>query len=220
MAGSTGPNIITDGLVLALDAANKKSYPGTGIALTDLSGQGNDGTLTNGPTFNSANGGSLVFDGVNDHVIIEPLILVGDFSITQTLNITNSIYGPMPLGGGLSTGGVTHKGYVRFLNTAIGLRVNGETGRNFIIDSSRWIDTNISYTFTRTGTTIALYLNGELEDSNTISTNNFDIRTIGYSYNLVYSCNGKIYSTQIYDRALSASEILQNYNTTKTRYNL
>ena len=58
------PRIITDGLVLCLDAANKQSYPGSGTVWTDLAGS-NNGTLTNGPTFSSANGGSIVFDACN-----------------------------------------------------------------------------------------------------------------------------------------------------------
>ena len=60
--------IVTDGLALCLDAANSKSYPGSGSTWTDLSGNGNNATLTNGPTYSSANGGSIVFDGVNDYV--------------------------------------------------------------------------------------------------------------------------------------------------------
>ena len=59
-----------NGLVLALDAANTKSYPGSGTTWTDLSGRGNTGTLTNGPTYSSANGGSIVFDGTNDYVVV------------------------------------------------------------------------------------------------------------------------------------------------------
>lgn len=58
MAAHGGPNIVEDGLVLYLDAANKKSYPGSGTVWKDLSGNGNDGTLTNGPTFGSTNLGS------------------------------------------------------------------------------------------------------------------------------------------------------------------
>lgn len=61
-----GASVVTNGLVLNLDAANVKSYPGSGTAWSDLSGRGNNGTLTNGPTFSSGNGGSIVFDGVND----------------------------------------------------------------------------------------------------------------------------------------------------------
>jgi hypothetical protein len=63
--------IVTNGLVLALDAAKKDSYPGSGTLWRDISGNGNNGTLTNGPTFNSGNGGSIVFDGVNDYVQYE-----------------------------------------------------------------------------------------------------------------------------------------------------
>ena len=73
-----GPSIITQGLVLALDAADRNSYPGSGTTWTDLSGNGNTGTLTNGPTYNSANGGSIVFDGSNDYV---------NFSYNSSLNI-------------------------------------------------------------------------------------------------------------------------------------
>ena len=70
MAFIHSPKIITDGLVLALDAGNTKSYPGSGTVWTDLSGNNNTGTLTNGPTFNAANGGSIVFDGTNDYVTL------------------------------------------------------------------------------------------------------------------------------------------------------
>ena len=63
-----GKPIVTDGLVLCLDAANPKSYPGSGTTWTDLSGNGNNGTLVNGVGYNSDNGGSLSFDGVNDYV--------------------------------------------------------------------------------------------------------------------------------------------------------
>ena len=67
MPNNYGPRIVTDGLVLCLDAGNSKSYPGSGTAWNDLSRNGNNGTL-NGPTFNSADRGSIVFDGTNDYV--------------------------------------------------------------------------------------------------------------------------------------------------------
>jgi hypothetical protein len=59
--------IVTNGLVLALDAADKNSYPGSGTTWRDMSGNNSNSTLTNSPTFNSANGGSIVFDGVDDY---------------------------------------------------------------------------------------------------------------------------------------------------------
>ena len=70
MGISYNPKIVTNGLVLCLDAANAKSYPGSGTAWTDLSGLGNTGTLTNGPTYSSANNGSIVLDGINDYTSI------------------------------------------------------------------------------------------------------------------------------------------------------
>jgi hypothetical protein len=76
-----GANVVTSGLVLALDAANTKSYPGSGTTWSDLSGNGNTGTLTNGPTFNSANGGSIAFDGIDDYTNLG--------LVTQLTNITN-----------------------------------------------------------------------------------------------------------------------------------
>ena len=70
MSVSNGPSIVTSGLVLSLDAADKNSYPGSGTTWADLSGNTNNGTLTNGPTFSSANQGSIVFDGVDDSCIL------------------------------------------------------------------------------------------------------------------------------------------------------
>ena len=73
-----GPSIVTNGLVLCLDAANIKSYAGTGTAWNDLSGNSRTGTLTNGPTYSGTNGGSIVFDGVNDYVQTPSLSLTGN----------------------------------------------------------------------------------------------------------------------------------------------
>jgi hypothetical protein len=67
MALSHSPSIVTDGLVLCLDAGNPKSYPGSGTTWTDLSGNGNNGTLVNGVGYSGDNLGSLSFDGVNDY---------------------------------------------------------------------------------------------------------------------------------------------------------
>ena len=68
MGLSHSPRIVTDGLVFCVDAGDKMSYPGAGTTWTDLSKNRNNGTLTNGPTFDSANGGSIVFDGTDDYV--------------------------------------------------------------------------------------------------------------------------------------------------------
>ena len=68
MSGSISRKLVTDGLILYIDAANSKSYPDSGTTWFDLTSNNNNGVLTNGPTFDSANGGSIVFDGVDDYV--------------------------------------------------------------------------------------------------------------------------------------------------------
>jgi hypothetical protein len=77
------PRIVTDGLVLYLDAANGRSYPGSGTTWSDLSGNGNHFTLTNGPTFNTGNLGSIQFDGVNDSVGVSSI----DLSYTDNITL-------------------------------------------------------------------------------------------------------------------------------------
>jgi hypothetical protein len=93
--------IVTSGLVLALDAADKNSYPGSGTTWTDLSGNGNNGTLVNGPTFSSANGGSIVFDGVDDYVtcgtnsstLVSSMTISSTFLFISYTNATHLIVG-------------------------------------------------------------------------------------------------------------------------------
>ena len=68
MSISGGPDIVENGLVLHLDAADTNSYPGSGTLWTDLSGNGNNGTLTNGPAYSSNNKGYFSFDGTDDYV--------------------------------------------------------------------------------------------------------------------------------------------------------
>ena len=89
MAGNVAPNIITDGLVLYLDAANTKSYVSGSTTWTDLVGL-NNGTLINGPTFNSANGGSIVFNGVNNYVTL------GDNKYKYQTNFSVEVFARFP----------------------------------------------------------------------------------------------------------------------------
>ena len=76
------PRLVTDGLVLCVDAANTKSYPGSGTTWTDLSGKGNDGSLINGAAFDSGNNGSINIDGSNDRI---------DVAYSPTLAFSNGI---------------------------------------------------------------------------------------------------------------------------------
>ena len=76
----TGPNIITDGLILALDAANPTSYISGSTAWNDLSGNGYNGTLVNGPTFSTDAGGAIIFDGTDDYVSLNQVGSSSQFS--------------------------------------------------------------------------------------------------------------------------------------------
>jgi hypothetical protein len=232
----TGPNIITDGLVLYLDAANQKSYPGTSTAWTDLSGNGNNGTLVNGPTFNSGNNGSIVFDGVNDHVEIN------DFS--GNLNIRGSVTVSMlcksnwtsETGWNTSWTGVSK--YNQFI-----LGPNGTNGKMaFLVHSGTWYplgygnqiwgQTDINpkdyhlYTgvYNQESGFVYFYVDGDLEVSFNIGIrvltddpNSFTIAKRDVSNNYL---NSSISHISIYNRALTTQEILQNYNATKSRFGL
>jgi len=93
MAFNYSPKVATDGLVLYLDAANPKSYVSGSTTWGDLSRGGNNGTLVNGPTFDGGNGGSIVFDGVNDYgtVPTNPLLITTEFTKSIWFNIIRSI---------------------------------------------------------------------------------------------------------------------------------
>ena len=92
------PPIVTNGLVLALDAGNTLSYVSGSTTWRDLSGNNNSGSLVNGPTFNSVNGGSIVFDGSNDYVEISPVNASSQFTLNfwikciQTGSVGNTNY--------------------------------------------------------------------------------------------------------------------------------
>jgi len=228
MGLSHSPKIVTNGLVLALDAANNKSYPGSGTTWSDLSGNNNNGTLTNGPTFSNANGGSIVFDGTDDYVAITNLFLntITNITLQGWVYISStSLKGPfVKVGGGVN-------GY------AIGVGGNDfDTSGNQIIGlyaGVRWILTGNNYStgwkfFTLTLSTTSVptfYLNGALIGSYTgtnplTPTSGVYVgRNVGDELT-VRAFAGNIATTQIYNRELSATEILQNYNATKGRFGL
>jgi hypothetical protein len=203
--------IDADQLALYLDASQIISYPTTASTWYDISGNTKNGTLVNGPTFNS--NGWINFDGADDQVNILTVVLSGDFSITQIMNITTTANGPMPIGGGLFTNGTNYLGYVWFRNSAneVRFKVNGETGPDFSVLSSKWANKWISYTVTRNGNVGKLYINGIEEGSSTMSTNDFDVRSIGWGYSTTYLTTGSISKTLISNKALSTTEIFQNY---------
>lgn len=222
--------IITDGLVLALDAADKNSYPGSGTTWTDMSGNGNNGTLTNSPTFNSANGGSIVFDGVDDFVIDSSTVNIPvggsdrtiQFWTLPTTNTNNFVQ--------LGTGGGGNQIYlVQFYFTGVNnLFTDGINNPNNLTITGAELPTLNTWnhiTFGNTGQNWFYYLNGALTKSGTWPTT---INTVGQKYivgkrddvGFQNTFAGRISNTLIYNRALSATEIQQNYNAQKSRFGL
>ena len=175
--------------------------------------------LTNA-SFNS--NAQMIFDGTNDYIESPATTLSGDFTISQIVNLASSAAGPMPIGGGLSSNGTTYQGYVWFRNSVnqVILAVDGELQVIFSVDPTLWINKTIMYTVRRSGSTATFYINGAVIATNTVSTNNFTIRTIGYSWSSAYHSNGTINNTFIYNSALTPLEIKQNYQQYLTRFNL
>ena len=228
MGIARGPKIVTSGWVLALDAADKLSYRGSGTTWRDLSGNNNTGTLTNGPTFSAGNMGSIVFDGTDDYVAIANLFLntITNITLQGWVYISStSLKGPfVKVGGGVN-------GY------AIGVGGNDfDTSGNQIIGiypGVRWILTGNNYgtgwkffTLTLSTTSVpTFYLNGALIGSYpgtnplTPTSGAYVGRNVGDELT-VRAFAGNIAITQIYNRELTATEILQNYNATKNRFGL
>ena len=220
MAFYRGPNVATEGLVLALDAANTKSYPGSGTTWRDMSTNNIIGTLTNGPTFNSANGGSIAFDGVND------VVLMADNSALNTQTPSVEVW--------IKTNATNQNGFwfeKGTVNTQYSLFQEGTsivwrqdarsqyTTTATYITTTNWAQVIGTYTSGDRRT----YINGILRTSDAqtgaVATNagGMFIGTYGGGG---YPYNGNVAIVRVYNRILSPSEVLQNYNATKTRFGL
>ncbi len=220
------PRIVTDGLVLCLDAASKRSYPGTGTVWTDLKGV-NNGTLTNmdASNFSDDNGGSLVFDGSNEYV---------DLGTSMDTNVPISVscwFKPdqeQRYQGLVSRadGSTSFRNFILYISN-----VDGDGGFGTYINAHRrvlgLISTNTWYNgcFTLdSSNNLKLYLNASLVKSDTsVSYTNqpSDKLMIGEfqaGTGSDYPLDGNISNTLIYNRALTPDEILQNYLSTKERY--
>ena len=220
-----GPNIVTDGLVFAIDAGSERSYPGSGTTATDLAGT-NTVALVNGVSYNPNQGGKWGFDGIDDQIVLNSgtALVLNDFTITQWIQFPSST-SKMSIGGGQynTTPVQEYRGYIwyRSPQNEIRVTVNNETGAIFNVASSVYCNKWSQITATRSSGTYKLYVDGvQVDITRTGSTNDFSIRTIGWSYNNSYAFAGSISNTLIYNTALSAAEVLQNYNAQKSRFGL
>ena len=219
------PRIVTSGLVLALDAAERLSYPRTGTTWRDLSGNNNTGTLTNGPTFNAGNMGSIVFDGTNDYVNCG-----NNSSINLTSYITLSTWTKKAYGSSASVAidkGRDNYGAWSLLFDVVANKVEFHcriSGTNSSVVSNTSYGNNIwtNTTAVFTGTNLLIYINGKLDNtatiSGTIGTNAIDF-SIGKA-NDGFNWSGQVANVLMYNTALSATDVLQNYNAVKSRFGL
>ena len=230
-------SIVTSGLVLNLDASNASSYPGSGTSWFDLSGNGNNGTLTNGPTFNSANGGSIVFDGSNDYATLGASIPTNlrlgqgnftiDFWVYPNGTGTYSICGNLnDADGGGSYWVIINSTYTGLHTVQFGYA--GGAGYKFgttALPINVWSNVILS----RIGTTMTCYINGS-SYATPITVNNFTGNfnidyLIGMSKSgggfTSYPLNGRLSILRIYNGVgFTQSEVLQNYNANRARFGL
>ena len=221
MSISYNSSIVTTNLGLCLDAANPRSYPGSGTTWNDVSGNLRNGTLVNGPAFNASNGGSFAFDGVDDYVN------VANSNLNHgTSNFSYSCW--VSLAGKPGAGTIFENGswgnciLIRYELTGITIfSMNTYYGFfTFNPPLSTWYH----LTFVRDGNNILFYINGAYSETIAFGTslnvnpspNNL---FIGMSQHAAGQCfNGRINLATVYTSALTAAQISQNFNATRGRY--
>ena len=235
MSFGNGPSIVTDGLVLALDAADKNSYVSGSTTWTDLSGNGYNGTLSGSvlPTYSTSSGGSIAFPGgvfgnsyVSEYSIPESFWNAASWTVSAWVkfNTVNT--------GGANDNAILGHGSISTTNNMLHLgertaRVQfGMYGNDLLgtIPLSANTFYNITWTYNYTSALKQIYLNSVFNVSGgTVRYAGTGTNTrIGcYSISTFGLClNGNIYNIQAYNKVLSAAEILQNYNAQKTRFGL
>jgi uncharacterized delta-60 repeat protein len=230
-------NIVTSGLTLLLDAGYIPSYPRSGTTWSDLTVNGNNGTLINGPTFSSDNVGSIVFDGTNDYGLIPNISGVTNFTVANNYTIDFWMYvnstqnntqngdndilekwsGP---GGYPYTFRYIRSGQLMTTTIYDGGSVNTTS---ISISSNSWW--NICGVFNWSGQLLTVYGNGgQVTSSVALNltgdiSNSSDLNLMRRGNSLNYA-TGRLSSIKIYNRALSSQEVLQNYNALKLRFGL
>ena len=228
-----GPNIVTDGLVLALDAAPPKSYPGTGTTWYDLSGNGNNGSLVNGVSYSNSNGGLLEFDGTDDYTEVSDsatIDITGPISMeivfkTVSESVTERLIDKT------TSGGTYGYGYnlARYSTDRMLATYNNGNTQIFLYSNYKASDffsnfTHVIYAYDGADSQ-KMWINGIDESGQNSFTSNFvagstsgtdlDLMRRGGEY-----AEGDVAFFRFYNKALSAQEVYQNYNATKSRFGL
>jgi hypothetical protein len=228
-------NIVRDGLILDLDAAKRDSYPGTGTVWRDIAGGVITGSLINGPTFDPNNGGSIVFDGTNDYVNL-PYNPNYNFTTISSLTWVKT---PIQYTGSAFKAIISKQSDIIFdrefnfytyssLNNGVINQLHFSTGKltsytGFINvpGGSLSLNTWHQIGFTVGNGFLNYVLNGQIIQSTSTTgtfnaTGSYDIK-VGRADN---NWLGNISNVLLYNRILSSTEVLQNYNATKGRFGL
>jgi hypothetical protein len=235
MAFFRGPNIVTDGLVLALDAASKKSYSGTGTTWYDLTSNSLDATLNGGTTFSTDNYGTIIFDGVNDYGTIGSSTLTAINVLTFELWLNRTGIGTttppydriFQKDGGIS--GYPAWGWhigestpaTPTFRSSFGPSAGESNNSISFIDSISLNEWNCLATTIDSNLLASNYFNGVPSNSGTLNNapmTTQDVTRIAQGDGREFQ--GKISTVKIYNRALTADEIAQNYNALKSRFGL
>ena len=211
-------SIVTSGLVLNLDAGNPASYPGSGTTWTDLSGNGNNAAMGSGRTYSSANGGSLVFDGTTNYAIVSLPSATSYNTFTYNVwvySTNNSGYHTI-----IDQGNDTW--FFGIFNGQL-VTYNPNLNSGYFINTNQWYHVAITHVF---GGPILFYVNGNLVYTSTNNSSNFTTSYFGIGGGVLSPTSadeiwsGNIAQASIYNRALSAAEVRQNFNALRYRYEI
>ena len=215
MATNYNPTIVTDGLKVCFDAANPKSYPGSGTTWYDLSGNDNHGTLLNEPSFSSDKGGCFTLDGTNDRISFTSVAIktvcfwgrLGSGFVNLAALVASSAGGDGALrvetagSGRFRSPGDTND--FQKSGFASQMMINGEA--NLVVSSGQLV-------VPHGRTMLQDYYVGALGPNRGLSSISHDFMSRRYK--------GRVYAVLLYNRHLTFSELLQNYNSFKGRFNL
>jgi len=215
------PSIVTNGMILNVDAANVRSYSGSGTNWFDLSGQNNTGVLTNGPTYSSANGGYIALDGVNDCVLINSNASI--MSNSTYTKLAWCYFTSFGTGNNIISGGNLGTNHALFL-AQTNIVYAGHNGSWFTVQSTSTLSLNTWYyigvTFS-SATGWIIYINGSASGTSANTTQftagqgEILLGAYGTGTNVL---TGRIANASVYNRVLSAAEVSQNFNALRARF--
>jgi hypothetical protein len=240
-------NIVRNGLILNLDAGNTRSYPGTGNTAYDIAGTGNTATLVNGVGFNNANNGSFLFDGTNDQISTSNIDLSATNKVTvscwvkvlnyrETADSSNIVFefsSNFNSNTGAFVAAFADGSAVYSSTYPVVLGIRGNSGYNLagysktLVNDLSWHHWTCIFDTSLSGNENTLYIDGvsrtaistPLQADNSANFGNYKL-FIGNRDTSTIAGNANIADLKLYNRALTAQEVKQNYNATKNRYGL